>query len=178
MAENKTKEKSVKRNLLLTAIALIVIFITSAVLIIISLNAQKRTGENNLKLSADEVVNGVTKKMNYTNLSSISKENIQRYYEIPQNTVTDYAMYVSGHSGTETEIACFVLEDSEHQSDLEEAIHDYLNEKTSNPQVSAQQVNSNVAVHFPYVLVVVAQDSESAVKAFETVLNDSLKQES
>ena len=164
-------EKNKKRNLILTAVSLIVILSVSAVLIILSLNMQRKAEANDIRLSADDVVTGITKKMNYTNLSAIS--NIERYYEIPKDTVSDYAMYISGKSGVETEIACFVLKDSDSQSVLDKAISEYLNEKNPSSQASAQLINSSVATHYPYVLVVVAQDSESAVKAFETVLNES-----
>ena len=163
-------EHSKKKNLILTAVSLILIFSAAAFLIILSLSMQKKEPQDSIRLTADDVVTGITKKMNYTNLSAIS--NIERYYEIPKDTISDSAMYISGKSGTETEIACFVLKDADSQSVLDNAISEYLNEKNSSSQTSVQLIHSNVATHYPYVLVVVAQDSEAAAKAFETVLNE------
>ena len=164
-------ERTKKRNLILTAVSLIVIFTAAALLIIVSLKRKKKTPQNERKLTADKIVTSVSKKMNYNNLSPISI--IERYYEIPKGTVIDSAMYISGKSGTEVGIACFVRKDGDQQSALDCAVSDYLNEKNTSSQTSVQLIHSNVATHYPYVLVVVAQDSESAVKAFETVLNES-----
>ncbi len=164
-----------RKNLKLTIIALVLIIATAAVLILISLSMQKKSVKSDLTLSTDQVVTGVIKKMNYTNLSPISTENISRYYEIPLNTVSDSAMYISGKSGTEVELVCFKLLNNEAQKPLARAINEYLEEKVSTSQSTTQPINSKVATHFPYIFVVVAQDSETAVKAFETVLSDSLK---
>ena len=113
------------------------------------------------------------KKMNYTNLSPISKENISRYYEIPPDTVMDSAMYISGKSGTEIELACFRLYDNCTTNDMMPTVNSYLDDKGLSPQSSDQPINAKVSSRPPYLFVAVAQDSETAAKAFETVLNDN-----
>lgn len=166
---------SKKRNLVLTIIVLGLIIATAAVLIVISLGMQKKTVKSGLTLTADQVVTGVIRKMNYSNLSPISAENISRYYEVPDHTVADLAMYISGKSGTEVEITCFRLQNDTEPAPLIQAVDDYLDDKGILTQSTAQAINAKVATHLPYVFVAVAQDSETAAKAFETVLNDSLK---
>lgn len=162
------------RNITVTVIVLVLIVAVSAVLILISLSMQKKSPKNTLTLTTDQIVTSVIKKMNYTNLSPISAENISRYYEIPSNTVSDSAMYISGKSGTEIELACFRLQNDSTQTPLLQAVNAYLDEKGSLTPSSAQTANAKVATHLPYIFVAVAQDSETAAKAFEAVLNDSL----
>lgn len=174
------KKSSIKRNIILTTIVLSIIFISTAVTVILLFSSQRRSMQkNSLTLTADEVVSRVAKKMNYNNLTPISKQNISRYYEIPENTITDCAMYISGRSGTETELACFKLKDEEASAPMAAAVSSYLGGKTpTDPGVSAAQPTSSVAVHYPYMLVVVAPDCETAAKYFETILDDSLKESS
>ncbi|MBQ9461826.1 MAG: DUF4358 domain-containing protein [Clostridia bacterium] len=171
------KEASGKRNIILTFVVLAVIFAVTAVTVLILLGTQRKSDhDNDIRLTADEVASRVIKKMNYNNLTQISKQNINRYYEIPEGTVTDYAMYISGRSGSEVEIACFRLKNEDSRSALTAAINSYLNEKSpADVSGSSTQAASTVAVHYPYVLVVVAQDCDTAAKAFETILNDSLR---
>ncbi len=169
---------SKKRNLILTIIVLGLILAVAAVLILITLNMQKKIETSDPTLTADQVVTGVIRKMNYTNLSPISAENISRYYEIPTDSISDSAMYISGKSGTEVEVTCFRLQSDTAREPLMHAVNEYLEDKGVSPQTAVSQViNAKVATHLPYIFVAVAQDSESAVKAFETVLNDSLKNE-
>ncbi len=171
------KEVSQKRNIILTLVVLAVIFAVTTVTVIILLGTQRKPAQDNdLRLTADEIVSRVIKKMNYNNLTQISKQNISRYYEIPEDTVTDYAMYISGRSGSEVEIACFKLKDEDSRSALTTAINNYLSDKTStDTSGSSAQTASSVTVHYPYVLVVIAPDCDTAAKSFETLLNDSLK---
>ena len=60
----------------MTIIIIALIAIIAGILVLISLNMQKRNTANNVNLSADQIVSNVIKKMNYQNLSPVSKENI------------------------------------------------------------------------------------------------------
>ncbi len=161
-------KKAKKNNLFLTLFVVSLIILTALVLVLVSLNMQQHSAKTNISLTADEIATGVIKKMNYTNLSPISKENISRYYEFPDDTVSDYAMYISGRSGTETEIACFKVISDEAMQKVTAVTNNYLNDKSS----SLQPVSARLATHYPYIFVVVAQDCDTAVNAFETVLNE------
>ena len=171
------KKESVKKNIILTIIVLSIILVTTIITVMILLGTQRKPVQNNeLRLSADDVVSRVIKKMNYNNLTPISKQNISRYYEIPKDAVTDYAMYISGRSGSEVEIACFKLKDEDSRQTLTSPINEYLVGKTSTDTSGSSTLTSSaVSVHYPYVLVVVAQDCDTAVKSFETIISDSLK---
>lgn len=178
-------EHSNKKKIILTICVLGIIAAATTAAVMILLGMQQRSHREDYRLSADEVVTGVIKKMKYSGMSPISKENISRYYEIPKDAVTDYAMYVSGRSGTEIEIACFKLKNSSDEKAVTEAVNQYLSGKSMTTPPSSgsatqtsnvpQVFHYNVTVHDPYVFVAVAQDSETAVNAFEAVLSESLK---
>lgn len=176
--------KSKKRNLILTISVLSLIAVTAAVLVIIFLTMQNRSSQESSGLTADAVVTGVIKKMNYTNLTPISKENISRYYEIPENTVCDSAMYISGRSGSETELTCFKLNEGTNEKELMENINDYISSKNlKNPAISetnSSQQNSQAAVqkHQPFIFVVVGPDCSNAVKTFDTIVTNGIKPDS
>ena len=176
-----------KRNIVLTVSALLVIAATTAALVFISLNMQARPRSGNTSLSADEVVTGVIKKMNYQNLTPISKENISRYYEIPEDTVCDYAMYISGRTGSETELTCFKLKDGGSEKALMDIINDYLSSKAARSSVVSETTSTQnasaaaataVLKRDPFIFVAVAQDSSNALKAFDNLVTDTSKSES
>ncbi len=170
--------KITKNKTLLTIIVIGVILVTAMIAILIVLGVQRKNARSEVDVTADDltaeqVVSGVIKKMNYSNLTLI--ENIKGYYDnFPMDAVSDHALYVSGKSGPEVELTCFVLKDGYSCSDIEASITEHTNEKIS--QVSVQGCSAKVKGKYPYVFVAIAQDSESAVSAFETVLNDKKRE--
>ena len=184
---NSLSTQTKKRNVILTVSALLVIVATAAALVVLALSMQTKPKTSNVNLSADDVVTGVIKKMNYQNLTPISKENISRYYEIPDDTVCDYAMYISGRAGSETELTCFKLKGGADEQKLMQNISDYLSFKTPTPAVSGENVSAQTAplntstavlTHHPFIFVAVAQDSSSALKAFDALIVETPRQDS
>ena len=173
-----------KRNIILTVSLILVIIVISTVLITIVLQEQYKNKDSSTTvsadLSADEVVNGVIKKMNYTNLSPISKESISCYYQLPEDAVSDYAMYISGKSGDEVEITCFVLTNEAAEDKVTDSISEHLNTRSSASEQSntSSSIQPITTIRFPYVFVTVAQDSETAAKAFETIVGGTANLES
>lgn len=172
-------EKTKKRNLILTVSVLSVIIATAAALVIVFLSMQNKSASGSSDMSADAVVTGVIKKMNYSSLTPISKENISRYYEIPDNTVCDCAMYISGRAGSETELTCFKLSSGSDDKELMENINDYISSKSlkssSASEANSTQQVSKAAVlrHSPFIFVAVAPDSNNAVKTFDTIVSEN-----
>ena len=58
-------KKIKKRNIIMTIIIISVIAATAVALVFISLKEQKKAAPSNASLSAEQVVSGVIKKMNY-----------------------------------------------------------------------------------------------------------------
>ena len=155
----------------MTIIIIALIAIIAGILVLISLNMQKRNTANNVNLSADQIVSNVIKKMNYQNLSPVSKENISKFYDIPEDTVNDYAVYISNHSGNETEIACFKLKDAESEQKVLNCVYEYTKSKNPIEQSPATNIRSMVSSHYPYIFVAISSDCESAVKSFEKLIS-------
>lgn len=164
-----------KHRIILTVITLLIIVLATSALILLSLKMQTKNNANNSALTADEVISGVIKKMNYKNLTAISKENISRYYELPEDSVVDCAMYISGGTGTETELACFKIRSGTDEQSIIKCVNDYLSSKTkpSSEQNSIPVNLSDVSYHYPYIFAVVSPDSTNAVKAFEVIINET-----
>lgn len=155
----------------MTIIIIAIIAIIAGILVFISLKMQKKDNANNVSLSADQIVSGVIKKMNYQNLSPVSKENISKFYVIPDDTVTDYAVYISNHSGNETELACFKLKDTESEQKVLNCVYEYTKSKNPIEQSPAANVQSMVLSHYPYIFAVISSDCENAVKSFENIIS-------
>lgn len=171
------ENKKSKRNVILTIVILSVIAAVATVLVVLTLVMQKGTRAKNADLSADSVVTGVIKKLNYQNKKlSPLKENVSGWYSIPDDTVTDYAIYLSDRSGTEIEFTCFKLKDSDCEEKVMSCINDHL--KAKEKTFSEQNRQSMVSSHYPYIFVAVSPDSSGAINAFETVINETPKESS
>ncbi len=160
------------KRIVLTVAIIIAITAVAAILVILTVAQQKADQSGQLNLTAEEVLEGVINKMNYRSLSQISSENISKYYEIPDGTIVDFAMYVSGKADSSTEIACFKLKDKSRQETLITSINNYLASKSNTyKDVADSAIHFDTDVSYPYVFVAVSSDSQNAVSAFEFVIS-------
>lgn len=175
MPEKLQNDKKPVNTTKLTILIVSAIFFIAAVIssiIMLSMNSGKNDEQKNFTAHeiADKVING----MNYENLSEISAENIAKYYEIPDGTISDSAMYVSPKPDSFTELACFRLRSEDSEDLLMNSIRDYINERISsfenvNDKAYEAVQGSRVFVHYPYVLVSVSADNAAVEKVFESV---------
>ena len=171
------KAKIKKKNILLSIIIISIISIIAFILCILALSSQlnkKNKAESNL--SAQYIASSIVKKMSYQNMSEISSNNISKYYEIPDGVVEDSYMYISNRTDSCTEVACFKLTDSSKEEQLTKVISDYINSKTNtykgvNDKEYNNVSNSKIKLNYPYVCVVIASDSDSAISAFNEIVN-------
>ncbi len=179
MAEQKQKNtKRTQNNIAVTVIIVAAILLIAASLSVSLLDTFRNDSTSTENYSTSKIVKTIIDKMNYENLSEISKDNISKYYEIPDGTVTDSTLYISTRSDNFTEIACFRLKSEDKEKTLTKVINNYITEKTN----TYQNVNdkayetvsaSKIEIHYPYVFVAVASDSESAVSEFNELFNES-----
>lgn len=162
-----------KRNILLTVATISVIALITAVVVGVMLSYQNNSKNSNSYLAANTIISRVIKKMNYQNLTKISDENISKYYNIPDGTVTDSAMYLSNRTDSGMELACFRLADESRSSTLSDAISEHISSKnTENKEGSGQLAKVKIDTVYPYVFVAVASDSETAANTFKEIVND------
>lgn len=168
----EAQKQEQKRNIILTAVILAVIAIVSSVIVVILLYIQNSDKNNKSYYTADYIASGVISKMNYQNLTEISVENIPKYYDIPQNMLTDSAMYISNQSDMGTEIACFKFKYEEDEEEIYKTISQYTGSKVSTyKSVNGEKINAKTDISYPYVFVVISSDSDNAVNAFEDIIN-------
>ena len=160
-----------KQNILLTAVVLAFIALSTSVIVSIVLAQQNSQTNSKSYLTANTSVSQVIKKMNYQNLSKISDENISKYYNIPDGTVTDSAMYISNRTDSGMELACFRLSSEDNTPVLSDAISEHISSKNSeNKEGSGQLAKFKTDTVYPYVFVAVATDSEAAANAFKEII--------
>ena len=157
-----------KRNIILTVSLILVIIVISTVLITIVLQEQYKNKDSSTTVSAD------------LSADEVVKESISCYYQLPEDAVSDYAMYISGKSGDEVEITCFVLTNEAAEDKVTDSISEHLNTRSSASEQSntSSSIQPITTIRFPYVFVTVAQDSETAAKAFETIVGGTANLES
>lgn len=167
-------------NVLLSIIIVIIITILAAILSAASLMMFAQTENARDNLSAKEIASKIVKDMNYENLSEISEESISKYYEIPENSVSDSAMYVSLRSDSYSEIACFKLKSEEKEDEVSEVIYKYIEAKKNtykdvNEKAYSIVSKSKIKISYPYIFVAITSDSDAAVSSFENLLRTNDK---
>ncbi len=164
------EEKKKKHNAIITLIIILIIAVVTVATVMIVSNIQNAQ-TNYPSYSADYITQNVIDKMNYQNLTKISNENISKYYDLPKNIVSDSSLYISNRSGITTEVACFKLTDTNNQDRLLGIINDYTSSKVNSyKSVKDTTVETETKVMYPYVFVVISDNSSSAVNAFESIL--------
>ncbi len=176
---------SAKTNNIRLTIVVVTSIAIAATLICIILLLLFRAGNsrNSVNYTAHDITSHVISKMNYDNLSEISGDNIEKYYEIPNGVVSDSAMYISARTDNFTELACFKLSSEDNEDVLRTVIEDYINEKAATYQnINEKAYNavheSEIFTHYPYVLVSVSPDNNSVKTAFDNMFVDNGKLQS
>lgn len=173
MAEEQKKKKN---NIPLTVFIVAAIILGASLLSVATLAIFNPSADNNKVYTASYLASEVVKKMNYENLSEIPPSDIANYYEIPEEVVTDSAMFVSTRSDSYTEIACFKLESADDEEALTDIISSYVSAKTKayqnvNEKAYSVVSSSKTDVHYPYVFVAISPDSDAAVSTFESIVS-------
>ena len=173
-------EKNKQRNIILSVIIILIIAITAAILCMITLSSANLFNKNKTKkdLSAGYIASSVVAKMNYQNLSEITADNISKYYEIPDGVIEDASMYVSSRPESCIEVACFKLTDGNKEDELMKSVSDYINSKMNTYKGVSDKEYQNISnnktkTHYPYVIVVIASDSDVAISAFDSIVSSN-----
>ena len=175
MDEQTLRKKLKNSNIALTVVILTAIVIIAGILSAMLLMMYGNT-DGKKKFTASYLASEVVKRMNYENMSEISKDNIQKYYDIPDELVEDKSMFVSGRSDSFTELACFKLSDKKNEPLLLEIINAYLKDKTEFIKNASENSDPNVSkgktyCSYPYVFVIISSDCDSAINTFSALLD-------
>ncbi len=163
------EKQTTRKNITLTIVIVSIIALIAAALVAASIIVNTPSTEKE-DINADMIVTSVIKKMNYTNLTGISSENIGKYYDIPKGSVSDSAMYISSRTENGTELACFEYTDSADMEKLKKMIAEYTSSKLSNyKKVSDKTLSSRTDISGSYIFVVISDNSDAAVEAFREI---------
>ncbi len=170
--ETKKKQNNIALTVIIVAgIVLIAAALSAATIVMLNNNSQDKK-----IFTASYLASEVVRKMNYENLSELSPSDIPNYYEIPEGTITDSAMFISSRPDSYTEIACFKLNGKDKEKALTETIGKYISAKKKNYQNVNEKAYEVVSagktdVHYPYVFVAISSDSEAAISTFEAIVS-------
>lgn len=171
---------SVSLILLIVAVAVIVI----AVLIHMGfgkLHIGKEKTDSSI--STDSIVDTIINELDYSGISRVSSDNISRYYDLDEELISEATVYISDSADSCFEVSCFKLNTEDDYSKVESKIKSHINSQSSNlqrfnPKESQKLGDTRIEYCDPYVLVVVADNSESAVTSFKNLItgkSDSAK---
>lgn len=175
-----TKKKTLI-SIILILIILSVTSITISVLLNMGFGMTAYSENSTVDLSTDVIVDNIIEEFDYTDISRIDSDRLSKYYDLDNALIAEATVYVSNNSDSGFEISCFKLNDDSDYAKLETIIKDHLNSTNShlqklNPKESQKLVNSRIEHCAPYVLVVVADNSNSVVTTFRNfVLGESKK---
>lgn len=162
---------SVSLILLIVSVAVIVII----VLINMGFGNLPKESNTDLSLSTDVVVDNIINDLDYSGVSQVNADNISKYYDLDEDLISEATIYISDSADSCFEISCFKLKDDEEYSKLESIIKKHLNSQTANlkklnPKENQKLDDTKIEYCDPYVLVVVADNSNSAVASFKSIV--------
>ena len=163
---------TITKKKVVISLSLILFIVSVAVIVIVVLIGMgfgKLPKESNTdtNLSTDVVVDSIINDLNYSGISRVNSDNISKYYDLDDDLTSEATVYMSDSADSCFEISCFKLKDNKKYSELEASIKKHLNSQTPNLKKPG---NSKIEYCDPYVLVVVSDNSESAVASFKSLV--------
>lgn len=170
-----TKKKviiSVSLILLIVAVAIIVISI------LINMGFGKppvSTNQADGNISTDSIVDNIINELDYNGISRVSSDNISKYYDIDNSLISEATVYISTNADSCFEISCFKLNDETDYQEVETKIKKHINSQSTNfqrlnPKEGKKLEDTKIEYCTPYILVVVSDNSESAVTSFKNLI--------
>lgn len=169
--EYMAKAKKILISAVLVFVIIAVTAVTVAILLKMGYGMSSLEKDFKTDLSTDELVDSIISELNYTDISQVSSSNISKYYDINDDLISDATVYISNKSDSCFEISCFKLKENSVYPQVESAIKNHLSSRNANfqdldPQESKKLSECKIEYCTPYVLVVVADNSSSAVASF------------
>lgn len=172
---------TITRRKVILSVSLILLIISVSVIVIAVLihmgfgNPSTGKEKTNSSISTDSIVGTIIDELDYSGISQVSSENISRYYDFDEDLVSEATVYISDSADLCLEVSCFKLNTKDDYSRLEAQIKSHINSQNSslqrlNPKESKKLDDTRIEYCDPYVLVVVADNSESAVVSFKNLI--------
>lgn len=134
-----------------------------------------RIRENRTPYSAAQITSQIVSQLQYTDLTKVENDQIQKHYDIPDGVVKDQSLYISKTSENASEISCFTLTDASKYPQLQDSIANHISAKAEsykslNPAQYTLMTNALIQRNGLYVLVAVGSDTSAVKNAFDTIV--------
>ncbi len=131
--------------------------------------------QTDVSISTDTIVDRIIGELDYSGISRVSSDNISKYYDIDEKLISEATVYISDSADSCFEVSCFKLNDENDYSKVESKIKNHINSQSANlqilnPKESKKLGNTKIEYCNPYILVVVADNSESAITSFRNFI--------
>lgn len=131
--------------------------------------------QTDVSISTDTIVDRIIGELDYSGISRVSSDNISKYYDIDEKLISEATVCISDSADSCFEVSCFKLNDENDYSKVESKIKNHINSQSANlqilnPKESKKLGNTKIEYCNPYILVVVADNSESAITSFRNFI--------
>ncbi len=131
--------------------------------------------QSDVSISTDTIVDRIIGELDYSGISRVSSDNISKYYDIDEKLISEATVYISDSADSCFEVSCFKLNDENDYSKVESKIKNHINSQSANlqilnPKESKKLGNTKIEYCNQYILVVVADNSESAITSFRNFI--------
>ena len=170
-----TKKKVVISVSLILSIVVIAIIVIAVLIHMGFGNPALSKEQTDVSISTDTIVDRIISELDYSGISRVSSDNISRYYDIDEELISEATVYISDNSDSCFEVSCFKLNDEADYSKVESKIKSHINSQSANlqrlnPKESKKLGDTKIEYCSPYVLVVVADNSGSAINSFRNLI--------
>lgn len=169
-----------KRKVIISVSLILLIVVVSVIIIAVLIhmgfgNLPESKKKADTSISTDSIVDNIISELDYSGISRVSSDNISRYYDLDEDLISEATVYISDSADSCFEVSCFKLNEGADYSKIEAKIKSHINSQSTtlqklNPKESQKLGDTRIEYCDPYVLVVVADNSESAVTSFKNLI--------
>lgn len=175
-----TKDKKFTGTIV--ALGIIIVITAIACLLVFFIWGGSKNNSSSVKgtsaqteLSCSEITQSVINKMGYTGLAALENGNISGHFDIPADSITQSAIYISSSSEQALEVDCFKLTETSYENSIKTAVSDHMTSKANGFKDNADQLqlikNYTCESYNGYVFVVVAENAPVAAGHFRNIID-------
>lgn len=162
-----------KRKGLLAVIAIFLI----AIVVGVCLYSVKNffPGRESRHTTPSQVTARIVEDMQYKDIAEIQRDQLIKHYNIPDDLVEDFSIYMSKSADQSFEIACFKLKETDGYEELEKVIAQHVDVKAQgfkelSPAEYDKIQSYQVVRKRKFVLMLISDDAQAIIKDFFSIV--------
>lgn len=172
------KVKKVPSKFLYTGISLAACLILAIFLLLDSHTttvSESKMSVQSQAITPAQVTSAIIDQLKVENMAQIQASQMQKHYDFPSGLVEDLSVNASTQSDSNTEISCFKLTNEKDYPQLQSVVAAHVSTKSAglkdlNPDTYNAVKGYSLTQKKQYVLLVVGQNSDAAVKIFNDMI--------